>query len=121
MRVANFQVFDDFISGTGAIWYSSADLNRSLGQADMYAIHAVATNVAGTSPTLTVGAQYSSDGQNWFSPQNDINAQPLVNGGSLVGFNAGSTPLGANIRFQISLGGTSPQCRLKLYFTGRTN
>lgn len=121
MRIATYQIFDDFISGTGSSWYSGAELNRLLGAADFYAIHAIATNVGGTNPTLTVSPQYSSDGQRFYKPGDDIVAGALVNNGSLIGSNPGLSPVGANLRFQISLGASAgtPQCRLKLYFTGR--
>jgi len=123
MRILNTQIFDDVITSTGVTWYSPADMNDSLGAADGFAIQACTTLVGGTLPTLTVQAEHSGDGENWIAtPSAEISGVLIANSSTFVGwremFNSNLVPL-ANLRFRITLGGTAPQCRLRLYFTGR--
>ena len=120
MHLYTLEVFDDVISGTSGTWYSAAHQNGVLGTADVFAIQAVATGVSGTGPLLTVRLQASADNEYWTNAGGtaEINAQSIaVNDTVLVGTNPGVTQ--ANVRLQITLGGTSPQCRLRLYVTGR--
>lgn len=120
MRIVNIEIFDEIISGTGTTWYSPAELNHKLGAADVFAVQATTTMVLGGFPTVTVQGQHSADDQNWIAtPSPEINW--FMSEGSTIigGQTASSVLLLANLRFAISLGGTSPQCRLKLWFTGR--
>jgi hypothetical protein len=121
MRLFTLEVFDDVISGTGTNWYSTAMHNSILGSADVFAIQAVTTGVSGTTPTLTVRLQSAADAENWANAAGtaEINAQGIANETSLVGTNSADPGMiQANVRLQISLGGTSPKCRLRLYVTG---
>lgn len=120
MRVFNLDVFDEGISGTSTTWYTPARLNDKLGTADVFAIMAYVTTVSGTSPTLTVQTQHSADGQNWLS----VGSAEISTGiaGNTVYYGQDNyTPVHlAFVRLKINLGGTSPQCRLKLSVTGRS-
>jgi hypothetical protein len=120
MRVYNLQVFDDTISGTSTTWYSNGDFNRSLGAADELALAAHVASVSGTSPTLTVQVEHCADGVSWRStPSAEISAGALTNDVVLVGMRTTATVLLPFVRMKITLGGTTPACRLKLYVTGR--
>lgn len=123
MRTATYLVFDNVISGTVTTWYSAAEFNRLVGRADFFAVQTYVTNVSGTSPTLTVTSDMSADSQNWVATGvTEISAQAINSVPSASGSNNGQTSsyLAANVRFKITLGGTTPACRLKLYVTTRT-
>jgi hypothetical protein len=122
MLIVHVLAFDDIISGTAVAWYTPSRLNASLGAADAFAVQAVTRFVSGTDPTLTVLAEHSADQLNWVAtPTPEINAVPLVGDDTFDGARDGATDLAllGFLRFRISLGGVSPQCRLKLYVTGR--
>lgn len=120
MLIQNIQIFDRIISGTATTWYSPAFLNADLGAADVFAVQATTTLVAGTSPTLTVQSQHSSDDQNWMATPSAEISTSMSEGGAYVGRKTVlDLVLLANIRFAISLGGTDPKCRLRIYFAGR--
>ena len=57
------QVFDEIITGTTSTWYTSSQFYEAVGASDTWSIHACASFVSGTNPTLTVYAEHSSDGQ----------------------------------------------------------
>lgn len=122
MRVATYLVFDQAIAGTSTTYYSSAQFNRQLGEADFYAVQAYTTNVSG-SPTLNVQSQYSADGQNWLPVAPPDISTTITSGASVAGSNLGLTanmPT-AFVRFAISFtAGTSPSCNLKLFFTAHS-
>ena len=122
MRVISAEVFDDLISTTGPVWLSGSQFNAAVGAADLVVIQACTRAVTGTLPTLTVQAQHSADNQNWVNTQSvEISGLSISNDLSLFAVvNLGAVRL-AYLRFQISLGGTSPQCRLRLYATGRSH
>lgn len=121
MRAVNLMVFNDFISGTGSFWYSSAEFNGPLGECDLFALQAMPTNVTGTTPQLGVTLETSSDNQNWSElfPTPQI-GDPLASDLSVYGYQApqNSFPRGF-VRARINLYGTAPACHLKLYITGR--
>lgn len=121
MRIANIQVFDNIITGNGT-WYSGTQFNRVIGQANYFAVQTYATSVSGGSPTLTVESEMSSDSVNWVATGNtEINAQAI----NTTPVQAGASPiltgngLAAFVRLKITMGGSTPQCRLKLYVTCR--
>lgn len=122
MQIFNTVVFDESLSGTGTTWYSDADYSDTLGQCDSLAIEARTTAVSGTSPTLTVQVEHSADAQNWLSLAGtaEINAQAIANDAAIVPVIGGPTviPLGF-VRLRVTLGGTTPACRLKIHATGR--
>lgn len=121
MRVGSYLVFDNVITGAGP-WYSGAEFNRLIGQADMYAVQTYATSVGGSSPTVTVASEMSGDSQNWIATGvTEISAQAISTMAAAAGSNNGATYLAANVRLKITIGGTSgPQCRLKIYVTCRS-
>lgn len=126
MRQSSLFVFDDFISGTASTWYSGAEFNAKIGQSDFFAVVALLQPpVSGTSPTITVASQHSVDGRNWIATGViELSAVSIANNGVYSGSNAGhlygGTPLAPFVRLAITLGGTNPQGRLKLYVTART-
>jgi hypothetical protein len=116
-------IFDERISGTGTNWYTSADFNDRLGTGDQLALHAVTTAVSGTAPTLTCRVETSANGKDWYAAQTtpEINASAMVNGKASQGQVPAFLPvLQKYARVRLSLGGSSPACRVKLYATGRT-
>ena len=120
MRWYNQQIFDDIITGTGTSWYSPADFNDLLGTADAFAVAAAVSAVSGTSPTLTVQAEHSCDGQNWNATASAEISTAIANDLLYWGYRYEETTiLMSLVRFKITLGGTTPQCRLKLFATGR--
>lgn len=119
MRVAALEVFDDIINGTGTYWYTPAHLNEQLGT-DVFAIQAVASQISSAAPGLWVELQTSANGVDWYTYGGPLISATLANDGSYWGSGGGLfIPILTMVRFRISLGGTNPSCRLKLYFTGR--
>jgi hypothetical protein len=123
MRVLSRLVFDEIIAGTSTTWYTATEHNAILGAPDRFGIHAIVTDTAGTNnPKLTVWGQTSGDGQHWI----DIEANPAIDNqlftaGQYYGQVAGVLPpFLAYVRLAMSLTGTNPSCRLKLYVCGRS-
>lgn len=120
MRAYNHLVFDDIISGTATTWYSAADRAYELGQADFIAVAAVVSGVSGTTPTLTVQAEHCCDGRSWVATPFAEIGVGIANEGVYVGWRDETFGFMSYLRFKITLGGTTPACRLKLFVTGRT-
>jgi hypothetical protein len=118
MRKANTLAFDDTVVGTTTV-YTPTGLNDALGACDKWAIQAVADLVSGTTPTITVQLQHSSDQRNWMNKNTtaEINAQNLSSSATdpKFGSDAGTTPALAFVRLAITLGGTSPQAHVKVW------
>lgn len=118
MLVVAEKVFDNVVSGAGTSWYSPAQLNERLGGAEKFAVHASVTGLTGTSPTLTVQLEHSGDDQFWIAlGAAQISGVAISNDTSYQG-TQDITPVLNFVRVRIALGGTSPQCRLKVYVTG---
>jgi hypothetical protein len=117
MRVIAQEIFDSVIKGTGRTWYTSDELTRLLGDVDTYAIQAVPTGTSTPSPTLTITPEESADNQSWYTDDSPVIDQSIENGSSYSGSTVCTM---ARLRFKITLSGTAPECRLKLYFTGRS-
>jgi len=117
-RKANLLVFDDFVVGTTAT-YTPTRLNDRLGQFDKYSLTAIADQVSGTTPTVTVQLEHSADQRNWANKNGtaEINAQSLSTSQTNVftGTDAGTTPANAFVRLRVVLGGTTPQAHVKVY------
>lgn len=122
MRTFNVEAFDEAISGTGTTWYSAAKLNSLLGSADSLAIQAWVTNASGTTPTITVQLEHSGDAENWLPVAGSPEISTAVSSNAVYyGSQVGFIPmLLGYVRLRVSMGGTSPGCRLKLHVTGRT-
>jgi hypothetical protein len=122
MRLYNLSVFDDIIAGTASTWYSQGDYDKALASADWLVIGASITAVSGTTPTLTVQLEQCCDGLNWIAVGSPVlNATSLSANGLYFGEAGagGALIFMSYLRAKITLGGTTPQCRLKLYVTGR--
>ncbi|MGH7437077.1 MAG: hypothetical protein ACRENE_15495, partial [Polyangiaceae bacterium] len=79
---------------------------------DQLGVVAVADEVSGTSPTLTVQTEESSNGRTWTNvngaPELDnVTITPGIPLPSAFGF-SDSVPLSGFIRFRLQLGGTAP-------------
>ena len=122
MRKMNFVVFDDYIPSNVQV-FTAQSLNDRLGLFDKLSIEAVADNVAGTSPTITVQIQHSSDNRNWVNKNTtaEINAAGISVGSTTP--NAGSDTSSAAslgfVRLAITLGGSSPSAHVKIWVTAR--
>lgn len=120
MRTLIQQVFDRWIGGSSGVWHTSPDLEGLLGQSDFYAIQASITNLEGVLPKLTVLSEHSSDGKHWApTGTTEIDNVLMLPDAIIVGASASDVVLGARLRFRITLSGSNPRCRLKLFFTGR--
>lgn len=121
MLLFNQEVFDDIIDTT-QWWYTSTDYNELLGRADGLLLLVYPTLVSGTSPTLTVALDQSNDNQHWFQSIAPIlNAQALVNNQILQASQVvTASPIFAFCRLRFFLGGTTPQCQLKMTVVGRS-
>jgi hypothetical protein len=120
MRLFTVQAFDDIISGTGEVWHSPASLSDLLGSADALLLQAVTTDVAGASPTLTCRIETSANGKDWLflGFPAAIDAQAMANDKVLHGEYGAISFFLHFVRLRISLGGTDPRCRLKVYAAG---
>ena len=122
MRTLNVLAFDEVVTGTGTTWYTPQALNSELGRCDIFGLQAYTTGVLGTSPTLTVSLQHSGDDQNWrvlSSSLPELNATSISSDTSRYAYRSDASPA-RFVRAAITLGGTNPQCRLKLFITGRS-
>lgn len=124
-RQFNVKLFDGVVLGTSP-QYSSRDLELQIGRADRLAVQAVALQVTGVSPTLTIQLEHAGDERNWVAK----NAIPEIDSFSLdttlaniaVGFDHGWNPSLrlARLRIQLGAAGGSPGARLRIYACGRT-
>jgi hypothetical protein len=84
--------------------YTNPNLSALLGLGEQVIVHAIVNEVGGASPTLTVSAEDSADGENWADLGAVINAvsissTPVTLRGTV------SYPHGRYLRFKFSLGG----------------
>lgn len=126
MRTFHQLVFDETVEGTTDV-FTSPTFNALLGLSDSLTISGYTNAVSVTSgtPTLTVRVQQGPDQRHW----DDRNGTAEVNGATLsqtaettFSGNDGS-PVGATRpafgRLKITLGGTGPKARVKIWVTGR--
>jgi hypothetical protein len=126
MLAFNKLVFDNTISGTAGAWYSPCVYDDLLGTADALHLMVHSMGVTGTSPTITCRLEHSANGRNWsqVSGTAEINAQALVIDtaiGSATPALETITPYLRFVRVKITLGGTSPSARLRIYAIGRVS
>ena len=120
MRSFNIIAFDDLISGTASTWYTSSDLDEVLGASDAMVLHAATSAVTGTGPTLTCQVEHSASTEDWAAVGSAQISTSIANDGSYRGLIDNFNPvLLGFVRVKVTLGGTSPACRLKLYVTGK--
>lgn len=121
MRTLTILAFDEIIAGTGSTWYTPDSYHAELGACDFLVVTAQTTGVSGTVPTVTCTFEQSADGRQWLAN----GASPEINGFSMandaITWGAPANPLLRFVRVKITLGGTSPQCRLKLFINGRAS
>lgn len=124
MRLFHVEAYDDVLEGTSTT-YSDPRLDEVLGSVERLRLFVVATDVSGTSPTLTVRIEEGPTGERWSNKAGtaEINAVALSTSAvNLVrGADAGGTPGAGQARLAITLGGTSPRAQLRIYVTGRTD
>lgn len=119
MRAFTILAFDDMISGTASTWYTPMDLNDLLGASDALVLHASTSAVTGTGPTLTCQVEHSASAEDWAAVGLAQISTSIANDGSYKGLVDTFNPVMLGfVRVKITLGGTSPACRLKLYATG---
>jgi hypothetical protein len=121
MKAISGLVFDEIISGAGTTWYTAAALYDGLGQTDFLGMQACFRGVTGTSPTATIQVEHSADGQNWLNAQASPEISTAIANDTSFNGLCVFAMLFSYVRLRISLGGTSPQCFLKVYVTGRIN
>jgi hypothetical protein len=127
MLAFNKLIFDNTISGTAGTWYSPCVYDEILGSADAVFLMVHAMGVSGTSPTITCRLEHSANGRSFkeVSGTAEINAQALVTDTAIKSTSPTSlvtlTPYLRFVRLKVTLGGTSPSARLKIYATGRVS
>ena len=118
MRVFHVKVFEDRIEGTTAV-YTSPEFDDVLASASTLIIVAWATNVSGTSPTLTVALEQSPDRVHWIPAEaSQISAESIPPSPNVPIGGDPATPGTGFGRLKISLGGTTPATNLTLWATG---
>ncbi len=118
MLVYNEVVFDENLSGTSN-WYTSDVYSAVLASADYLRLIGLATQVTGTGPTVTIVLEHSADGQTWVAASTLVNAAALSNNLTVTAQSV--EELLGLARLRITLGGTSPTCRLRVGVTGRAS
>jgi len=122
MRKANERIFDDVVTGTTTV-YSSGEFNELLGRHDRISLFLVVDTVSGTSPTITVQLQHSSDERNWVNKNGTPEINALVISPTATTTEAANDATGNygchSVRAAITLAGTNPSCRVRLYATLR--
>lgn len=121
MRTLTILAFDEIIAGTGNTWYTPDSYHAEIGACDFLVIMAATSGASGTSPTLTCQFEHSADGRNWLpnGTTPEINGFGIANDASTWG--APANPFLRFVRVKITLGGTNPACRLKLFINGRAS
>jgi hypothetical protein len=124
MRVANLQLFDEIISGTGtaSVYYTPSSSYDPLGRGDVMCFSAVVYNATGAGAALSIQVEHSADGRNWVNVNPAAEISQAVAGNQMFVAN----PHNANrlllhfvrLRAQFTAG-TAPQCRLRLAATTR--
>lgn len=121
MRTLTILAFDEIIAGTGNTWYTPESYQSEIGACDFLVVTAQVTGVSGTLPTLTCQFEQSADGRNWLAngATPEINGWGFANDG--ITSAAPGNPFLRLMRLKITLGGTNPACRLKLFVAGRAS
>lgn len=112
------QVFDSVLVGA-SVYYTDPSFDDLLGSADQLALHVVADQGAGTSPSLSLVVQHSSDRRNWVSKAPSAIAISTTAVTSTVVFDTSNQNMGF-VRLQLSFGsGTNPAAHITVAATGR--
>ena len=120
MRRFTMPVFDNFISGTTSIWYTSSAYNDVLGSADDLLVQAVTEQVSGTT-NVTIQPEHSCNALDWIAFPGNLVANAVVSDGTYLAESAffNGAVLLTFVRLKITLTGTTPACRLKVLVCGR--
>ena len=119
MRRWVVEVFDDMVYGTTKV-YSSTRWNKLLAEPEQLVVQAVADQTGGTSPTVRVELEHSTDQINWALESTLFTAStPPGTTTSLFGSDDGATPGGGFARLAVSLTGTTPSAHLTITVCGR--
>ena len=123
MRKFNGLVFDEFIPANAnpVDTYTSAGLNDRLGAFDKLSIMAVADNVTGSTPTLTVQIYQSCDQRNWKAKSGtaEINASSLASTPTvMVGSDTSAAGSLGFVRLNIVLS-ANVSAHVKIWITAR--
>lgn len=125
MRIFHELAFEGYVStNTSSANYSLSHLDEKMGAVDMIHVSGFATQVIGTSPTLTVQIESSIDRHNWYSTASPIISAITVAPGQETLFQANDVnPYAFSkfrfVRLKMTMGGTSPQGRFCIWVTGR--
>lgn len=119
-RIFHQVVFKDQVDGTIPM-ITGQEFYETLGRADELSVQTRATGSTGTSPTLTVELWGSNDGQNWVTLATLVNAANISSTPYESIADTTGTTLAAYLRFQMTLGGTSPTANVTIAVCGRTN
>lgn len=95
--------------------YSNPQMNATMGAGDRVIVHCLVNEASGTSPTVTVRAEDSSDGENW----TEVGSSPVIGSFSVGGqpeMQRGVVefPHARFLRFKVEVGGTNPAATLSL-------
>lgn len=119
MRAFNTLVMDQVVRGTTEVT-SPAEFDDQLGKADTLSVEVEVEDSSGTSPTLTARMLHSNSGKDFVGLSNfiaaaSISSLPYRDLETITG------PLGAKLRVGITLGGTNPSGRVRVWVCGRTS
>jgi hypothetical protein len=123
MRIFNQCVFDSYVGGSYPT-YTDPQYDKLLGSAEKLALQAIADQVTGTTPSLTVRLEHSADQRNWMTKNAtaELSSGTLTTPGTVsqfaIGADAGSVPGLGFVRLNILMAGTSPAARLRIFATG---
>lgn len=117
-------VFEGALTGASAPQTSPANMNGTIAQAERFFLQARVTQVAGTSPSITVTLEHSNDDVNFTTKSTLINGTALTANqqNNIFAQDLGTAQVGGcSMRVSVSLGGTTPSAYVQLYLCGRSN
>ncbi len=116
MRLFTHLVFDQIVRGTETA-FSPPEFNDSLGKAAKLVYEVEVEDSGGTSPTITVAHWHSNSGKGFVALTALVSAQSVADP-TYRALVAQSGPLGCQGRVAVTLGGTSPFARVRIWATG---
>jgi hypothetical protein len=123
MRIFHEIVYDGYANASNSLFSNPMCIEKA-GAVDMIHISGYASQVVGTSPTLTVTLLCAAERNFWFAPSTPpINGIALSTTQETLFQGAQSPPAGATkfqfVQLQLTLGGTSPGGHFRIWITGR--
>ncbi len=121
-RLFNTQVFNDVIVGSTTAALTDPKFDELLASGDSISVQAVADQITGTTPTLTISLEHSGDRRNWSAKTTLVSAVAIGPASTNValGNDPGTSPMLGFVRLKITLGGTTPTARVQVYACGRS-